>query len=67
MRKIVRMKGQTSLMPLNGKMGHVEIKRSQKLVLDAPVVLKHGALVEFQGATHAPRGPWGAPLFGMHR
>ena len=31
------MKGQTSLMPLNGKMGHVE-KRSQKVVLEVPVL-----------------------------
>ena len=31
------MKGHTSVMPLNGKMGHVE-KRSQKVVLDVPVL-----------------------------
>ena len=59
MRKIVRMKGQTSLMPLDGKMGHVEIKRSQKLVLDAPVVLKMAVLPKPPRAGRAMAAPTG--------
>ena len=50
------MKGHTSVMPLNGKMGHVE-KRSQKVVLDVPV-LKMAVVPRPRAGTDnaAPRG-----------
>ena len=54
----MRMKGQTSLMPLNGKMGHVEIKRSQKLVLDVLVAVIVDVPMARAGIeTTAPIGP----------
>ena len=52
------MKGQISVMPLNWNMGHVD-KRSQKLVLDAPVVLKMAVLPKPPRAGRAMAAPTG--------